>query len=437
MKKLIALLILNTLLTLQLKSQLTLIPDYRFENELIALGIDTGSFADGSVPTSLVSGVTSLIINNKSISSLEGIQDFTSLEVLICYSNNLDSIDVSNNTQLRVLQVDVNNLTKLDVSNNLLLTNLSGCANQLDTLDVSNNHFLDTLIFCYNSLAYLKISDSSNFTRLDVGNAVASNRITGALDLSDDSNLVYLNINNNDFSSLNIANGANNKINELYTGGNARLACIEVDDTNYSKTNWSGSNFWFDSTTKFCSFAPVCNAYFKPKQVTSGGVFLIDSTTGSNLKYTWYFGDGDSSVTYLPTHTYATSGSYNVCLSVVDTVGGCSDTFCDTITMDSTGVLRNSWTLTVVNSEPYLSIDIITDKDIKIYPNPSNSYFIIESEKTGEYSVISLDGKILFKKTLVAKRLNNVNVLNLKSGVYFVQIKLNTGEIISKRIIKN
>ncbi|MGB1041280.1 MAG: T9SS type A sorting domain-containing protein, partial [Flavobacteriales bacterium] len=72
-----------------------------------------------------------------------------------------------------------------------------------------------------------------------------------------------------------------------------------------------------------------------------------------------------------------------------------------------------------------------------IYPNPSNSYFIIESEKTGEYSVISLDGKILFKKTLVAKRLNNVNVLNLKSGVYFVQIKLNTGEIISKRIIKN
>ena len=99
-------------------------------------------------------------IGEGEIESLEGIEYFTTLEVLdctghkikqldvskntaltrlICSSNQLASLDVSKNTTLEILQCSSNQLTSLDVSKNTALTDLSCFNNQLTSLDVSKN----------------------------------------------------------------------------------------------------------------------------------------------------------------------------------------------------------------------------------------------------------------------------------------------------------
>ena len=97
----------------------------------------------------------SIIIRN-----MEEIKYFTSLVVMDCGSNQLTSLDMSNNKALMSLTCDNNQLTSLDVRNNSDLSVLHCNGNQLTSLDVSNNTALEYL-GCYdNPLKTLAISQS-------------------------------------------------------------------------------------------------------------------------------------------------------------------------------------------------------------------------------------------------------------------------------------
>ena len=63
-------------------AQNTPIPDPNFELELINLGYD--NILDGQVLTANIDSVTFLDVFNKNITNLNGIEDFTSLNTLIC-----------------------------------------------------------------------------------------------------------------------------------------------------------------------------------------------------------------------------------------------------------------------------------------------------------------------------------------------------------------
>src|SRR5207247_10827144 len=45
----------------------------------------------------------------------------------------------------------------------------------------------------------------------------------------------------------------------------------------------------------------------------------------------WNFGDGVTSTLQNPNHTYSKSGSFNVCLKIVNSLGNCSDSICQTV----------------------------------------------------------------------------------------------------------
>ena len=82
---------------------------------------------------------------HKDIRSLTGIEYFTALQTLKCYSNQLTSLDISGNTALESLDCADNQLTTLDVSRNTALKSLDCAKNQLTTLDVSRNTALETM----------------------------------------------------------------------------------------------------------------------------------------------------------------------------------------------------------------------------------------------------------------------------------------------------
>ncbi len=124
-------------------------PDASFRNWLL-----TQSYgADGKLTASEISSIKNIIVSGSSsspgaISSLKGIEYFTSLKALRCSYNQLTSLDLSKNTALTELTCSYNQLTSLDLSKNTVLTELYCYSNQLTSLDVSKNTALTTL-YCY------------------------------------------------------------------------------------------------------------------------------------------------------------------------------------------------------------------------------------------------------------------------------------------------
>jgi PKD repeat protein len=94
------------------------------------------------------------------------------------------------------------------------------------------------------------------------------------------------------------------------------------------------------ATTFFCT-----NTYTTTVTVNSGmtGSYTstVDTTTGTttfqasplalNIDYSWDFGDATTGTGPFATHTYAASGTYYACLTVSDTGGICSYTYCDSV----------------------------------------------------------------------------------------------------------
>lgn len=117
------------------------IPDANFKNYLLAdSAINTNSDSEISVAEAQVfSG--ELLINGLSISDLTGIEAFVNITRLDCYSNNLTTLDVSNNTALTRLHCAANQIETLDISANTLITDIQ-CHNNgvLYELNIANGN---------------------------------------------------------------------------------------------------------------------------------------------------------------------------------------------------------------------------------------------------------------------------------------------------------
>ena len=204
----------------------TYVPDDNFENYLEANGMGDGIPLNDSVLTSNVNSVISLDVQNLSISDLTGIEDFSSLETLLCGNNQLTNLDVSQNIALKVLRCQINQLTSLDVSQNILLTELRCNDNFLAVLDVSSNTQLENLYCFKNQLANLDVSMHPNL----LGLFCQLNQLT-ALDISQNNLLTHLQCNNNSILTLDVSfNDSlkyllcyNNQLTTLDVSNNASL----------------------------------------------------------------------------------------------------------------------------------------------------------------------------------------------------------------------
>ncbi|WP_299114126.1 T9SS type A sorting domain-containing protein [uncultured Winogradskyella sp.] len=259
-------------------SQNTFVPDDNFEQALIDLGLDTGPL-DDLVPTVMINTLTYLNISEKNISDLTGIEDFIALDHLDCQINNLQSIDVSNNSQLRILRCYQNDLTSitlgsntsleqiwtydnfltsidisqlpnlerlsiinnqllsLDVTSNLQLKFLWCYNNDISNIDISNNSLLEILWCSGNDIATLDLTNNLNLKTL-----LCHQNNINTLDLSNNYQLVYLACNSNSLTYLNVKNGNNINVTNFQAQSNL-LNCIEVDDANYSEVNWTDVDF--------------------------------------------------------------------------------------------------------------------------------------------------------------------------------------------------
>ena len=84
------------------------IPDNIFLQILIEKGIDKDG--NNKISEEEASAVKTLILNERSISELTGIESFVNLDTLECNYNLLTTLDVSSNKNLTYLKCDGNNL---------------------------------------------------------------------------------------------------------------------------------------------------------------------------------------------------------------------------------------------------------------------------------------------------------------------------------------
>jgi len=106
--------------------------------------------------------------------------------------------------------------------------------------------------------------------------------------------------------------------------------------------------------------APVANFTFSNVCVGTLGTFNDASTvsTGSITNWSWTFGDGGSSTLQNPSHTYTTSGSFTVNLTVVSS-NGCTGTITQTVTVNPKPVADFS-----MSGNPVYSTDVVTFTDL-------------------------------------------------------------------------
>jgi PKD repeat protein len=129
---------------------------------------------------------------------------------------------------------------------------------------------------------------------------------------------------------------------------------------------------------------PQCSVYFDSYSnysPSTPGEIMFQSYAnllGAPVTYSWDFGDGSPiSTSANPTHTYAASGNYNVCLTI--NINGCPGTYCQTNYVDLSWWTNNPYNSGNCNAGYILvsnpgTVGMVTIVDISQVSNPVYSW---------------------------------------------------------------
>jgi PKD repeat protein len=188
-------------------------------------------------------------------------------------------------------------------------------------------------------------------------------------------------------------------------------------------------------------------------------VWVWNLSSGGNGTYSfvWDFGDGSSSTEAYPTHEYDGPGPWLLCLTM--TSGNCTDTYCDSLSMDENGILEGmildgghpvahdgnrsgGFTLNVISQIPGAIAELPAVAQLNLWPNPAtdalNLSWVAAHSGHGTVQLLDLSGRTV--QTTALRTLAGSNHLSLATdrlepGLYLVQLELG-GMRISQRFTK-
>jgi len=462
------------------------IPDIYFEEYLESIGAGNGIDYDGLADLAACQALTSVVLNNiGTVEDLTGIQEFTSMTYLNVSGNSIQSVDLSSNTNLVTLDISSNLLTALDVSSNINLTSLSVSNNSLTSLDVSDLSALEILRCNSNQLTELNVVENTDLLELNVSSnslvdlnllsntnleqLYAESNSLEYLDLSQNASLTTVTVILNSLIGLNLKNGNNTALSNgnFAAFDNPNLTCIQVDDVNYSNSNWGqidmASSFSENCTpvNDNCSFPiPIVLGQDTPGDTTSASAGVDNpncAQSGIVLFDVWYQVDAPAS------GSIVLNLSAQPLIAKIAIYDSCSDDqpfACDEDTLSadnlnpgqtyylrvwleaSTGARTSSsgqtgsFTMNVEDAE-VLSVSDESNKEVKLglYPNPTSDIVNIQlstNERIENIEVYSLMGKRVLQKQ---DPTNQFDLSSLSSGVYIIQVETNRGRY-SRKLLK-
>lgn len=194
-----------------------------------------------------------------------------------------------------------------------------------------------------------------------------------------------------------------------------------------------------------------CNAQFDVVQATTpngtpiaGAVDVLIFDFNINATYSWDFGDEGTSYEPFPTYAYNADGPYTLCLTVTDDAAGCSDTYCEAISVDSLGLLDGflaGFLITVINGGESGSTNAVGElngyfAEAKIYPNPATDWLAIsglEPSLIWKASLLNLTGQAV--REFNGTGTYPMNVSGVTRGSYLLQITSENNEPKTLRVV--
>lgn len=140
--------------------------------------------------------------------------------------------------------------------------------------------------------------------------------------------------------------------------------------------------------------------------IDGNSVTFTNTSSGSDSLY-WDFGDGNDSTNENPTHTYSENGAYTA--SLINYYCAKSDTISTTIIID--------FNVSIESAKP--------EKRFSVYPNPASETVYIKSSEVFSnvhLALTDITGKVARSKFFTSKSEINLNVSDLESGVYILNI---------------
>jgi hypothetical protein len=167
---------------------------------------------------------------------------------------------------------------------------------------------------------------------------------------------------------------------------------------------------------------------------------LYPTVTGGMPAYTYNFSWGDgspNSTTPNPSHTYSVAGTYSICVTVTDAFG-CISNYCQN---DAVSRLGNNSTqsnmvyVNVINNAAGISVFNTQNPTFKIYPNPAQNNFTVETNATEKQTLqlFDVNGKLVLSQTINEKA--TIDAGNFNAGVYSLSIISNEGVLTKKLVI--
>ncbi|RYD96618.1 MAG: T9SS type A sorting domain-containing protein [Sphingobacteriales bacterium] len=223
----------------------------------------------------------------------------------------------------------------------------------------------------------------------------------------------YLNADNS--SQYNVVTSLTSYNGNIYAGGTFGY---QLDVAGQNWTSSGGNNDFFVARFGYdCNCTPPAAGF--TKTITGKTASFTYTGTAAFLSVRWDFGDGSLPVTAVnPGHTYASAGTYNVCVTVTSDCG--NHTYCEQVQVSD-------------------GIGITGAEDlapVRIYPNPAYKELHISDAVPGTIlDVYSIAGQHMTSHFI--KRANEVlDISRWPAGVYFARFKAKTGASVYRKFLK-
>jgi len=192
--------------------------------------------------------------------------------------------------------------------------------------------------------------------------------------------------------------------------------------------NYKGTTNYHTSRSNHANnglIVPPVSADFSASPLSGNkplNVQFTDASAGLPTTWKWYFGDGNTSTSQNPSHTYNADGKYTVKLVVSSSSSEDSIEKVDYITVGPVGFE-----------------DIDLNEHLKIYPNPiqQNSSLFIDYEKVqiSRIELVNIIGKNIPLET--ERTTGHIKLLtnSLSSGIYILKLTSAAGDTLIRKIV--
>lgn len=153
-----------------------------------------------------------------------------------------------------------------------------------------------------------------------------------------------------------------------------------------------------------------------------GGIVQFNDSTKNGYSYSWSFGDGSPvDSTKNPMHTYTGNGSYQVCLTVTDSLNCSSSMYCDSVTITAAGITEEAMT-----------------SGLLVAPNPVSNYLNIQTTDHSmlqRITITNIVGEMVLDAPVTSRKTWRCDMTGYANGVYIVTVK-SENSLAPYRIIK-